>query len=53
MRRLTIVALCQIHLLTADERRIPLASQQEFLDGHQMLNGLLQNASIWRRPLTS
>jgi hypothetical protein len=43
----------QIHLLTAEERRISLASQQEFLDGHQMLNGLLQNASIWRRPLTS
>ena len=41
----------QIHLLTADERRIALASQQEFLDGHQMLNGLLQNTSIWRRPL--
>ena len=42
----------QIHLLTADERRIALASQQEFLDGHQMLNGLLQNAKIWRRPLS-
>ena len=43
----------QINLLTANERRIPLASQEEFLDGHQMLNGLLQNAAIWRRPLTS
>jgi hypothetical protein len=43
----------QIHLLTADERRIALASQEEFLEGYQMLNGLLQNASIWRRPLNS
>ena len=42
----------EIHLLTSDERRIPLASQQEFLDGHEMLNVLLQNASIWRRPLS-
>jgi hypothetical protein len=43
----------QIHLLTSDERTIPLASQQEFLDGHEMINGLLQNATVWRRPLDS
>jgi hypothetical protein len=43
----------EIHLLTSDERRIPLASQQEFLDGHDMLNGLLQNATVWRRSMTS
>ena len=43
----------QISLLTPGERMIPLASQQEFLDGHLMLNGLLQNASVWRRPLDS
>jgi hypothetical protein len=42
----------QITLLTADERIIPLGKQQEFLDGHEMLNGLLQNAAIWRRPLS-
>ena len=43
----------QISLLTPGERMIPLASQREFLDGHLMLNGLLQNASVWRRPLDS
>ena len=43
----------QISLLTSDERTIPLATQQDFLDGHLMLNGLLQNAKIWRRPLDS
>ena len=43
----------QIHLLTSDERVIPLASQQEFLDGHDMLSGLLQNATVWRRSMTS
>lgn len=42
----------QINLLTADEKLIPLGKQQDFLDGHEMLNGLLQNASIWRRPLS-
>ena len=42
----------QITVLTADERTIPLGMQQDFLDGHEMLNGLLQNASIWRRPLS-
>jgi hypothetical protein len=41
----------QINLLTSDERTIPVATQQEFLDGHQMINGLLQNATVWRRPL--
>ena len=42
----------QITLLTADEKIIPLGMQQEFLDSHEMLNGLLQNAKIWRRPLS-
>jgi hypothetical protein len=42
----------QISVLTADERTIPLGKQEEFLDGHEMLSGLLQNASIWRRPLS-
>ena len=43
----------QITLLTSDEQRIPLASQQDFLDGHTMINGLLQNAKVWRRSLDS
>lgn len=42
----------QINLLTADERTVPLGKQQDFLEGHEMLNSLLQNASIWRRSLT-
>ena len=42
----------QVNLLTADERTIPLGKQEDFLEGHEMLNGLLQNASIWRRPLS-
>lgn len=41
----------QIHLLTPDERRIPLATQEQFLEDHEVLNRLLQNAVIWRRPL--
>ena len=43
----------QISLLTSAERRIPLATQQKFLEGREMINSLLQNAKIWRRPLTS
>jgi hypothetical protein len=27
--------------------------QQEFLDGHEMINVVLQNATVWRRPLDS
>jgi hypothetical protein len=41
----------QIYLLTSGERTVPLATQQEFRDDHQMLNQLLQNAKVWRRPL--
>ena len=41
----------QISLLTPNERRIPLASQQEFLDAQGELNQLLQNATVSRRPL--
>jgi hypothetical protein len=40
-----------INLLTSEERTIPLATQQEFLDDREMLNPLVQNATIWRRPL--
>jgi hypothetical protein len=42
----------QITILTPDERIVPLASQQQFLDDHEMINQLLQNATIWRRPLS-
>jgi hypothetical protein len=41
----------QISLLTPDERRIPLASQREFLDAQSELNQLLQNATVSRRTL--
>jgi hypothetical protein len=41
----------QISLLTPDERRIPLASQREFLDAQAELTQLLQNATVSRRPL--
>ncbi len=43
----------RITLLTSDEQAIPLASQQELLDGHTMIDGVLQNAKVWRRPMDS
>jgi hypothetical protein len=43
----------QISVIGPDERRVPVASQQQFLDDHQELTKLLQNAVIWRRPLDS
>jgi len=44
----------QISLLSADERRrIPVASQEQFLEDHEELNRLLQNALVSRRPLDS
>jgi hypothetical protein len=51
-RKRIAIERTQINLLTADERTIPLGMQQEFLEGHEMLNGLMQNASVWRRPLS-
>jgi len=51
-RKRIAIERSQIHVLTADEKIVPLGMQQEFLDGHEMLNGLLQNAKIWRRPLS-
>jgi hypothetical protein len=41
----------QISLLTPDERMIPLATQQEFLDDQDRIRQLLQNATVSRRPL--
>ena len=42
----------QITLRTPNERNVPLAAQQEFLDDRETLNQMLQNASVWRRPLS-
>jgi hypothetical protein len=42
----------QISLRTPDERIVPLAAQQQFLEDHETINQLLQNATIWRRPLS-
>jgi len=42
----------QITLRTPDERNVPLATQQQFLDDHVTITPLLQNAKVWRRPLT-
>lgn len=41
----------QISILTPDERRIPVATQREFLEDQSTLNQLLQNAVVSRRPL--
>jgi hypothetical protein len=41
----------QITLLTPDERVVPIATQQQFLDDSPVLTQLMQNAGIWRRPL--
>ncbi len=43
----------QISVLRPDEQRVPLATQQVFIDDQQELTQLLQNAAIWRRPLDS
>lgn len=43
----------QLSLVGPDERVFPMATQQQFLDDHETLNQLLQNAIIWRRPLGS
>jgi hypothetical protein len=41
----------QISLLTPDEERIPLATQEQFLADQDELRQLLQNAVVSRRPL--
>lgn len=41
----------QISLLTPKEQVVPVASQQEFLEDHQAINQLMQNATVSRRPL--
>ena len=43
----------QFSLVRPDERRVPLATQQMFIDDQPVLTRLLQNAAIWRRPLDS
>jgi len=42
----------QITLRTPDERNVPLATQQQYLDDRETIAPLLQNATVWRRPLT-
>jgi hypothetical protein len=42
----------QITLRTPDERNVPLATQQQYLDDRETITPLLQNAKVWRRPLT-
>lgn len=41
----------ELALATPDERRLPVASQQQFLDDSDQLTRLLQNAQVSRRPL--
>ena len=41
----------QISLLTPDEKKIPLATQEQFLDDQDQLRQLLQNATVTRQPL--
>jgi hypothetical protein len=42
----------QLSLVVAEQRSVPLATQAEFLEDQQTLTRLLQNATIWRRPLS-
>ncbi len=41
----------ELSLLTPDERSIPVATQEQYLGDHAELTQLMQNATIWRRPL--
>jgi hypothetical protein len=43
----------ELSLVGPDERRVAVATQQEFLDDHQTLTPQYQNAGMWRRPLDS
>jgi hypothetical protein len=51
--RRIVIQRDELTLVGPDERRVPVATQQEFLDDHQTLTPLYQNASIWRRALDS
>jgi hypothetical protein len=42
----------QISLITPDERRVPLASHEQYLDDRSVLTQLYQNAKVLRRPLS-
>jgi hypothetical protein len=42
----------ELTLLGPGERTYPLATQPQFLEDSQVLTPLLQNAAIWRRPLS-
>lgn len=43
----------ELTLVGPDGRSYPVATQPEFLEDHQALTALLQNASMWRRPFDS
>jgi hypothetical protein len=47
-----VIDRSQISFITPDERSVPLATQQQFIDDHETLSPLLQNATVWRRPLS-
>ena len=40
----------QLYLWTPDNRRVPLATQEQFLEAGNDMRQLLQNASVLRRP---
>ena len=42
----------QLSLVAPEQRSVPLATQAEFLEDQKTLPLLLQNATIWRRPLS-
>ncbi len=41
----------QLTLIGPDERTYPIATQPQFLEDQRTLTRLMQNASMWRRPL--
>jgi hypothetical protein len=43
----------QLSLLGPDERVYPIATQPQFIEDHETLTRLLQNAEVWRRQLSS
>lgn len=40
----------ELTLIGPGEQTFPLATQAEFLADHEVINLLLQNAAVWRRP---
>lgn len=52
-RHRVAIARDQFSLVLPDERRLPLASHQQYIDESAVVTTLYQNAAIWRRPLSS